>query len=627
MIHLASIFRLPSGVKLSIAVLWDVSNLASAVLLAYWIRLGIGSDYPSQPEYVAHGLIILMTIMLLVVSGHYLHVVRYITPMAIAKSLGILAFSALVMVVSGYAADVFVPLSVPVIFWTLAGILMMGPRLLIHAAVNSVGARSKERCLIYGAADTGRTLAVTLKQNADLLPVAFIDDKGLYQGKKILGLQVHGREDIPRLVKKYNVTKMLLAVPHTSVARRKQLIRELEPFALELKSVPSVTDLVSGKSKINDLKEIQIEELLGREPVPPIESLMSPNITGKCVMVTGAGGSIGSELCRQIAKVNPESLVLFEISEFNLYQIESELRRKYPTLPVYPVLGTIQDSAVIRDTLAKYRINTIYHAAAYKHVPMVECNIMMGIRNNIFGTANVALIAAEFQVEKFVLVSTDKAVRPTNIMGATKRFAELYVQGIAELGTATEYAIVRFGNVLGSSGSVVPLFSQQLLKGGPITVTHPDIIRYFMTIPEAAQLVIQAGTMGKDGEVFVLDMGEPVRIADLATKMAHLMGLSIKSQLHPDGEIEMEFTGLRPGEKLYEELLIGDAETKTSHPRIMGANEVKLPFEEVVMLMDQLNFKLVKRDEEGALNILREAPLAYRPNPPEDVRIAVDKAS
>jgi FlaA1/EpsC-like NDP-sugar epimerase len=340
-------------------------------------------------------------------------------------------------------------------------------------------------------------------------------------------------------------------------------------------------------------------------------------------MVTGAGGSIGSELCRQIVGSQPATLVLFELAEFNLYQIENELQRAHPNVRLKSVLATIQDTEALRNAIESYKVQTIYHAAAYKHVPMVESNISAGIRNNIFGTANVALIAAEYEVEKFVLISTDKAVRPTNIMGATKRFAELYVQGLSALHSETEFAIVRFGNVLGSSGSVVPLFTQQIRNGGPITVTHPDIIRYFMTIPEASQLVIQAGTLGKNGEVFVLDMGEPVRIADLANKMAHLMGFRIARSEKEVGNIQIKYTGLRPGEKLYEELLIDEGETRTEHPRIMAANEAHMDFSEVVMLLDQLNYALVNRQEDKAIALLASAPLSYHPDQDIQNRIEI----
>ena len=431
------------------------------------------------------------------------------------------------------------------------------------------------------------------------------------------------RDEIAEVKLKYNVQKMLLAVNNTSRSRRQELLSELEPLALELLSVPNFKDIASGKQRIDELQEVNIEDLLGRDPVPPIPHLLNRNITDKVVMVTGAGGSIGSELCRQIVGSQPATLVLFELAEFNLYQIENELQRAHPNVRLKSVLATIQDAEALRNTIESYKVQTIYHAAAYKHVPMVESNISAGIRNNIFGTANVALIAAEYEVEKFVLVSTDKAVRPTNIMGATKRFAELFVQGISALHSKTEFAIVRFGNVLGSSGSVVPLFTQQIRNGGPLTVTHPDIIRYFMTIPEASQLVIQAGTLGKNGEVFVLDMGEPVRIADLANKMAHLMGFRIARSDKEVGSIQIKYTGLRPGEKLYEELLIDEGETRTEHPRIMAANEAHMDFSEVVMLLDQLNYALVNRQEDKAIALLASAPLSYHPDQDIQNRIEI----
>ncbi|MDN4502885.1 nucleoside-diphosphate sugar epimerase/dehydratase [Alteromonadaceae bacterium BrNp21-10] len=607
------LFALSRNAKLLLALVWDFLALTFALFCGYWIRLGISNEHITREEIILLGSTLFFTLLVLTLLGHYRHIIRYIGLKAATVMFAAITLGAVYMVLVSVPLQAFLPVSVPFIFWVFATILLGGPRFLIYIVVQSHGYRLREKCLIFGAAETGRSLAQSLKQNSDLLPVAFIDDKQKYRGRQVLGLEVKPRSKIPELIKKHNVKKVLLAVPNTSMARRKELIAELEPYALELLTIPDMKDLVSGERKISELQEIRIEELLGREPVPAIDSLLTPNITGKRVMVTGAGGSIGSELCRQIIKAAPESIVLFEISEFNLYQIENELRTQYPDVPLYPVLGTIQDSEVIREALAKFKIQTIYHAAAYKHVPMVECNIMMGIRNNIFGTANVALIAAEFEVEKFVLVSTDKAVRPTNVMGATKRFAELYVQSIAELGSKTEYAIVRFGNVLGSSGSVVPLFTKQIENGGPITVTHPDIIRYFMTIPEASQLVIQAGCMGKAGEVFVLDMGDPVKIVDLATKMAHLMGHSIRTEENPGGDIEIQFSGLRPGEKLYEELLIDDADTQTEHPRIMGANEFRLPFDEVVMLLDKLNYALIQRDEVKARQILIDGPLAYTP--------------
>lgn len=608
------LFELSSRKKLAIAIFWDFLALLVANVFAFWIRLGIASWNFSYIDAVIIVINVALALTLLSLSGHYKQMIRYIGLKTIQKALLVLAISALFLVVMKFLFEVMIPVSVPIIYWAVASSLVIAPRFLIQASAQSQDYKMREKCLIFGAAEAGRSLVQTLKIGNDLQPIAFIDDKKQYQNKQILGLPVGRREDIPYYIERFGVSKMLLAVHNTSAARRKELIVELEPYAIELLSIPNIQDLLTGKSKIDELREIQIEELLGREPVPPITRLLDINIRGKSVLVTGAGGSIGSELCRQIVKSGPSKLVLFELSEFNLYQIENELKQHYFDIPMVAVLSSIQDTEVLRSVMDEHKIQTIYHAAAYKHVPMVESNPLAGIRNNVFGTSNVALVAAEYDVEKFVLISTDKAVRPTNIMGATKRFAELYIQGIAELGASTEFSIVRFGNVLGSSGSVVPLFTKQIRAGGPITVTHPDITRFFMTIPEAAELVIQAGAMGSKGEVFVLDMGDSVKIVDLAHKMAHLMGHSLKTPETPYGDIELKFSGLRPGEKLYEELLIDDADTTTEHPRIMGADEAKLPFEDVILLFDELNRLLLAHNAEGAKALLRKAPLAYTPS-------------
>jgi FlaA1/EpsC-like NDP-sugar epimerase len=609
------IFDFPSKLKVALALAWDSFSIVFALLFAFWIRLGVGNWHFSVVELSILFCTAAVTIGLFAVFGLYYQMIRYINSKTLYKIFTIIVFSVVVLIAGKYVFNFLLPATVPVIYIAVASVMVSAPRLLIQATSNSQSYKLREKCIIFGATEAGRGLATALREHGtELLPIAFVDDKSIYHGKEMLGIPVYSRAEIPQLKQKYDVTKMLLAVNNTSNTRRKELIAELEPYAIELLSIPNFADIVSGKSKIDELKEIKIEELLGRDPVPPIQSLLDINIRKKVVMVTGAGGSIGSELCRQIVKSAPSALILFELSEFNLYQIENELSKTHGHIVVVPVLASIQDIEVLRNTIEKYQVQTIYHAAAYKHVPMVESNVTAGIRNNVFGTSNVALIAAEYSVEKFVLVSTDKAVRPTNIMGATKRFAELFVQGIAELHSDTEFAIVRFGNVLGSSGSVVPLFTEQIRAGGPVTVTHPDIIRYFMTIPEAAALVIQAGSMGKQGEVFVLDMGEPVKIVDLAQKMAHLMGHELFTSEQQSGDIKLLFSGLRPGEKLYEELLIDDAETDTEHPRIMGANEVRIEFSEVVMLLDRLNYSLSNRDEKQAIDILVEAPLAYSPS-------------
>jgi FlaA1/EpsC-like NDP-sugar epimerase len=607
------LFSMPTFLKRMVLLSWDTFSLTVAFILAYWIRLGFSTTALSSNELWLLLGNVLFTLSIFMLGGLYKQMLRHLAISAGSIVLIGIALSVVYIVFAREFLNAFVPLSVPFIYFTFAVLMVGGLRLIVFLANQAHHHKQREACLVFGAENAGRSLVTALRAGRDLQPVAFVDDKQKYQGKNIMGLPVVSKDQIPKYAEKYGIKKLLLAVNNTSKGRRQELIRTLEPYSISLMTVPDVTEVASGKRQIDELREVKIEELLGREPVPPIESLLNINVTDKRVMVTGAGGSIGSELCRQLAKIKPKSLVLFELSEYNLYQIEHELRGKYPELAIHAVLASIQDNEVLRNTIEKFEIQTVYHAAAYKHVPMVESNITAGIRNNVFGTANVALIAAEYEVEKFVLVSTDKAVRPTNIMGATKRFAELFVQGIAELHSETEFAIVRFGNVLGSSGSVVPVFQEQIRSGGPVTVTHPDIIRYFMTIPEAALLVIQAGSMGGDGEVFVLDMGDPVKIVDLAKKMASLLGIRL-SENPVDEEMQLVFSGLRPGEKLYEELLIDDAETTTEHPRIMGANEVRIDFSEVVMMMDRLNYALINRDETSAKAILIEAPLAYSPS-------------
>ena len=420
-------------------------------------------------------------------------------------------------------------------------------------------------------------------------------------------------------MKKYGQFKVLIAVPNVDPIRLKQIVSTLEPFALELLIIPSMSDIVSGKRTIDELREVSVDELLGRKAVTPIPELLSANITNKVVMVSGAGGSIGKELCRQIVQHNPCKLVLLDVSEAFLYEIHQEiteyLLENQSDLAVEPLIGNVQSGMLMTHIFNKYAVQTIYHAAAYKHVSMVEHNVIAGISNNVLGTYEIAQAAIYCEVETFVLISTDKAVRPTNVMGATKRLAELVLQGLAEKDHDTRFVMVRFGNVLGSSGSVVPLFKKQIKKGGPITITHPEIIRYFMTIPEAAQLVLQAGAMGTGGDVFVLDMGKPVKIVDLAYKMTHLMGLTVKDDKNPDGDIAIKYTGLRPGEKLYEELLIGNQPKKTFHKRILRANEYSLPWPDVAKMISQLTDAMRDEDVAKIKELLMDFPLEYQPNP------------
>ncbi|MBN7825077.1 polysaccharide biosynthesis protein [Bowmanella dokdonensis] len=610
---LSRLFNLSSSAKLGFAVVWDSACLVTAFAGSYWIRLGIETQTLGQQEIYLALTVLLFHFFALVFVGFYHHVVRHLSLRSILIALAINFVAALYLFIAKWPLAAFVPDSIPLIYLVLSSTGILGPRVLILMSAQSQSFKLREKCLIFGAGQTGRALAQSLTQDSDLLPVAFIDDINEHQGKTILGLTVYGPAMLEKLIAFYRVNKILLAVNDRNASQRRDLLKLLEPYAIELLSVPDMKDLLYGQSKINQLREIRIEELLGREPVPPVTELISEDIRGKNVLVTGAGGSIGSELCRQIAAQSPRSLTLLEACEFNLYQVEAELSRQFPHLELISALTDIRDEQRIYHLIRQQHIHTLYHAAAYKHVPMVEKNILAGISNNVLGTANLVKVASLCQVGKFVLVSTDKAVRPTNVMGASKRLAELCVQAMQDIPGRTRFAIVRFGNVLGSSGSVVPLFSRQIKAGGPLTITHPEVVRYFMTIPEAAQLVIQAGTLGEKGEVFVLDMGEPVRILDLAHKMAHLMGYSLKDEQHPEGDIEVRYTGLRPGEKLYEELLISGSCRQTRHPRIMSEDEARLDKSDFDILLEGLRRAVENQDEQLALKVLLEAPLCYQP--------------
>jgi len=527
--------------------------------------------------------------------------------------------SAITLSVSGFFLHSFIPRSVPFIYAGLAIITLGGPRILIRTFYYQYYKRQKSNIFIYGAGATGRNLAYTLIQGEDYHPVAILDDDENKIGQVIYGLKVHHSTEFKHLQSLYAPEKLLLAINNINKGKRLRLVEQLSHWPIEVLSVPSIEDIASGKAQATEIRDLDVADLLGRAPVDPNHELMSKNITNQHVMVTGAGGSIGSELCRQILVQKPKTLLMFELNEYNLYKINQELEAIKENLKIdtqlIAALGSVQRQNRIEKLMQAYSINTVYHAAAYKHVPLVEDNIVEGIRNNVFGTLAVAQAAIKCKVTNFTLISTDKAVRPTNIMGASKRMAELVLQALAETEKHTTLTMVRFGNVLGSSGSVVPLFKKQIRKGGPVTVTHPDIIRYFMLIPEAAQLVIQAGAMGKNGQVFVLDMGEPVKILDLAKRMIHLMGM--KEYINSEGEkesgdIEIKFTGLRAGEKLYEELLIGERVEGTSHPKIMAAQEDMLHWEDMENLINQLDVCCHDFDVECIKRILLDAPTGYK---------------
>nr|WP_274425101.1 nucleoside-diphosphate sugar epimerase/dehydratase [Chelativorans sp. YIM 93263] len=551
--------------------------------------------------------------------GFYRSVIRYISRRALrvillgifASSVALFAFSQLL--------DLPIPRSVPAIYAVLATISVGGARFLLQLLFLHQQDQQKTRVIVYGAGESGRQLLNALQHGREYAPVALVDDSVALQGTDIGGYRVHSPNSLEQLVSNRKAQMILLAVPSASRTARKAILERLEPLPVHIQTIPGIADLVSGDAQINEFREVPIEDLLGRDPVPPRVELMDANIREKAVLVTGAGGSIGSELCRQIIQYRPAKVVLFDVSEIALYSIDMELKALAAELNVeiIPVLGSIQDFSRVENTLTFFNIDTVYHAAAYKHVPLVEENVIEGLRNNIFGTLNVARAAASCGIENFILISTDKAVRPTNIMGASKRMAELICQALAER-TQTRFSMVRFGNVLGSSGSVIPRFRQQIEAGGPITVTHPEITRYFMTIHEAAQLVIQAGAMAKGGDVFVLDMGEPVRIVDLAKRMVKLSGLTPYFPNSADkdagGDIPIVFTGLRHGEKLYEELLIDNTTTRTDHPRILTAKERSMSWPDLQRLLDQLSARFADNDINSIRAILRSAPTGYAPS-------------
>jgi FlaA1/EpsC-like NDP-sugar epimerase len=471
--------------------------------------------------------------------------------------------------------------------------------------------------LIYGAGDAGAQLSVALAAGGRMFPVAYVDEKAALQGSTLGSVPVVAPAQMKAIVEEHDVRDVLLAIPGASRKRRGEIIRQMVDLGVHVQTVPDLNDLLSGRATLADLRDISVEDLLGRDPVTPESRLLGVAIRGKCVMVTGAGGSIGSELCRQILREEPSHLVLFELSEIALYEIERELRalvqQRHFNVELVPLLGNTHHRTRLREVMQTYRVQTVYHAAAYKHVPIVEQNVVEGIYNNVFATWNAAETAIETGVETFVLVSTDKAVNPTNVMGATKRFAEIVLQAVAARQQSTRFCMVRFGNVLGSSGSVVPLFNEQIRRGGPVTVTHPEVRRYFMTIPEAASLVLQAGTMARGGEVFVLDMGQPVKIDELARRMIALSGLSVRDERNPDGDVEIEYTGLRPAEKLYEELLIGENVSGTEHPMIMRAFEHTPNWSEVSQWLTDMRQALDLSNCERARAILARAVREYCP--------------
>ena len=548
-----------------------------------------------------------LAVIALAICGIYRFIVRsfneaFIARLAIATTMTVLG-----LFVLAYSTKAFIPTSIPLMF----GFVMFGwiwfSRGLIRFLVRSYTHSNtlRKRVAIYGAGYAGQQVAATLQRSDEHTAVFFLDDKPSLSRQIIGGLRVYSPKDALSQFAKQEIDEILIALPSVGRIRKSEIVKFLEPAHIKITEIPGLTKLVDGEIRISDIQEVDIIDLLGRDPVPPVQHLLAKNINNKVVMVTGAGGSIGSELCRQIIKNQPKQLIIYELTEFALYSIDKELRLN-TQIEIIPILGSVLDQAKLERVIEQYAVQTVYHAAAYKHVPLVECNPIAGLKNNSVGTAFSVNAAVKKGVETFVLISTDKAVRPTNVMGASKRMAELYCQAMAAAQQQTQISIVRFGNVLGSSGSVVPLFKQQIAKGGPITVTHPDVTRYFMTIPEASQLVIQAGALGTGGDVFLLDMGEPVRIQDLARQMIALSGLQVREEGSVSGDIAIEYSGLRPGEKLYEELLIDQEDTEiTEHSRILRSFEKQYPLDELLEIFDRLNdLTAVEEDIQWALTQL-----------------------
>ncbi|PZN28438.1 MAG: hypothetical protein DIU71_15985 [Proteobacteria bacterium] len=587
--------------------------LATALVLKYDSLIPVAEAPPGL--YVAASLI---GVAVLAAFGAYREVFRYISLKGLVGGwFGVPVATLSLAIVDVLLFGVSMSLSVYASYGVLVLLYLSGSRVILRSLLHFRGGR-KEPVAIYGAGSAGAQLVAALRDDGRYRPVAFLDDDPDLHSKVVAGIKVYPPRRLRRLIDQYDVSSVLLALPSQSRRQRQAVLKSLERYSVHVKTVPDIGDIVAGYATVADVRDVDACDLLGRDPVAPNEKLLDACIRGKAVMVTGAGGSIGSELCRQILRLRPTRLVLLEVSEHALYQINRELRSMAATekldVEIAALLGNVHHRSRVEEILHKYGVQTVYHAAAYKHVPIVEQNIVEGIHNNIIGTWYLAEAAIQCGVETFVLISTDKAVNPANIMGATKRFAELTLQALQERSAGTVFCMVRFGNVLESSGSVVPLFREQIKRGGPVTVTHKDVIRYFMTIPEAAQLVLQAGAMAQGGDVFVLDMSEPVRIEDLARRMINLMGLTVRDANNPDGDIEIVYTGLRPAEKLFEELLIGNNVTGTDHPMIMRALEHHVPWAQLRSVLDELLKALETFDCVKARDLLMQTVSEYEPN-------------
>jgi len=654
----APALALPRAVKRGVVLALDGALCLLSVWLAFYLRSG--SFAPLSGPAIWPGIAsVALALPVFITSGLYRAIFRYSgLPAMVAVGRAMLLYGLAFAAIFTFWGVDGVPRTVgliqPILLLLLVGASRAAARVwlggLYHQQLRKA---SLPQALIYGAGSAGRQLASAMANSPEIRVVGFLDDDDRLHGHVLNGLPIHNPADLAEFLSDSPITDVLLALPSVSRQRRNEILNALKPHKVAVRTLPGLSDIATGKVSLSDVRELDIDDLLGREPVKPNGLLLNLNTHHKTVLVTGAGGSIGSELCRQILKTNPKQLLLVEMSEFALYQIHQELQVSLageqlsevgpvggdapeplddqeasngPDIEIVPLLASVCDEVRMQEIMDTWKPHTVYHAAAYKHVPLVEHNPAEGVRNNVWGTRVCAEAAARNGVRNFVLISTDKAVRPTNIMGATKRLAEMVLQALAELNPAvtaqggraptarTTFSMVRFGNVLGSSGSVVPLFREQIKNGGPITLTHADITRYFMTIPEAAQLVIQAGAMGQGGDVFVLDMGQPVKIIDLARRMVELSGLTVRDELHPDGDIELTVTGLRPGEKLYEELLIGDNPKPTQHPRIMKAHEQYLSWPQLEGKLNALSMAMSVNDVPVIRALLKDLVSGYQPS-------------
>ena len=592
------------------------------VSLAFWLAFLVRLDWRLTIEipYITYiyPIVLIPSLIVFIKLGLYRSVLRYSGIKMIHTIIIGAAISVGMLLIGFLLFHSPLPRSIPILYFLILLFLLIGSRFTVKGLFERQQAQSGTPVLIYGAGHSGGLLLEALQKSHEYKPIAFIDDNPKLHKSLINGKKIYSADKLPQLVEDFNIQKILLAIPNATLTQKQNIFQRLEDLPCEVLSVPDMNVWIDGTISTGSLKKVSITDLLGRETVAPDLNLMYQNIAQKNVLITGAGGSIGSELCRKIFSGSPNLIILFELNEYALYRIHHELEQKNANLnnaiKILPILGGVQDESHLFEIMKTFQIDTVYHAAAYKHVPMVALNTVAGVENNVFGTLSCANAAIKAQVTTFVLISTDKAVRPTNTMGASKRMAELILQALSQNAThATRFCMVRFGNVLGSSGSVIPLFEQQIAAGEAVTITHPEITRFFMTIPEAAELVLQAGAMGQGGDVFVLDMGEPVKIMDLARKMIKLSGKNIKNDTGKDNDIEIKITGLRPGEKLYEEVLIGDNVQGTAHPRIMTANEKMLSWNELQRLLTELKHACNERNAEQIRHILLTAPTDFQP--------------